>query len=185
MPVPVTEPVDVWTEPCGASAWRVGGRAALGAWWLFLALVLPWVLLKGLFAMFAGLAFAHAALAVANLWRNGGVVLRLMPSGDLQWPRSYQEAWLRRTPDRVDGPRIEVILEPDHPGISRAEPRVTLRGPSAQIAHLPLHGVRLETFIERANVVVEPHGIVFVRSGLLDPMADADGTDDAAATVED
>lgn len=164
----------LWREPRSASVWRVAGRAGMGLVWLYVARVVPWTPVAWVLIAFACVAFAHALLAIANLARHRGVVLRVRQDGLIEWSRSLQEVVLRRPLDAVDGPRIEVVLEADHPGVSRADPRVTLKGATRSIRYLPLHGTRVEVFIERANEVAAPYGIEFVRSGVHDMLAEGD-----------
>jgi hypothetical protein len=172
----------VWKEPRKASVLRVLGRAAVGGAWLFATRVVGWAPLRFILLAFAAIAFVHALLAVANLVRNKGVLLRLRDDGTLEWPRSIQEVLLGRKTDRVDGPVIQVKTEADHPGISRADPRVTLIGPELKIGFMPLHGTSVDDFIAHANDVLSPHRIAFERAPDLVPMIEPeDGRDEADA----
>ncbi len=176
----------VWTEPRMASLLRVVGRAALGGAWIFVTRVVDWVPLRLVLFAFAAIAFVHALLAVANLLRNRGVLLRLRDDGTLEWPRSIQELVMGRKADRVDGPVVQVKTEADHPGISRADPRVTLIGPELKIGFLPLHGTSVDDFIAHANNVLAVHRITFERAPEFVPMieSDADDADDADASED-
>jgi len=171
-------PLVVWSEPRRASLLRVLGRAALGGVWVYVTRVVAWAPLRALLFVFAAIAFAHALVAVANLVRNRGVLLALGEDGALVWPRSIQETLLMRSADVVHGPRIAVKLEADHPGISRADPRVSLIGDADRIPFLPLHGTSVDDFIARIRVVLEPHGFIVTRQ--VDGMRTDDAEDDAA-----
>jgi|GEM_PF-765995 len=175
----------VWKEPRTASALRVLGRAAMGGAWLFVTRVVGWPPLRLILFVFAALAFVHALLAVANLVRNKGVLLRLRDDGTLEWPRSLQEVVLGRTIDRVDGPVIQVKTEADHPGISRADPRVTLIGPALKIGFLPLHGTSVDDFIAHANKVLAPHRIIVERAPDLVPTIESEASEAEGASEGD
>jgi hypothetical protein len=149
----------------GASALRIGVRLAVALAWLVLALVCPWAWLSLLLWVCAGLAVAHAALGVANRVKNGGVTLRLMGSGAIEWPQSYQEQWLRRPVDFVDGARIEVIVEAPIPAPAPAAPHVILKGATRNVAHLPLYGRTPAEFMETVNALVAGRGIALVEEG--------------------
>ena len=172
-----------WREPRKASVLRVVGRAALGGAWIYVSRIVDWVPLRLVVFAFAAIAFVHALLAVANLLRNRGVLLRLRDDGTLEWPRSIQEMVRGRRVDRVDGPVIQVKTEADHPGISRADPRVTLIGPELKIGFLPLHGTSVDDFIAHANDVLSAHRITFERAPDLVPMIESE-TDDTSATED-
>ncbi len=176
-------PLVVWKEPRKASALRVVGRAAIGGAWIYVTRIVDWVPLRLILFAFAAIAFVHALLAIANLIRNRGVLLRLRDDGTLEWPRSIQEVVMARKVDRVDGPVVQVKTEADHPGISRADPRVTLIGSEMKIGFLPLHGTSVDDFIAHANAVLAPHRITFERAPDLVPMIDAEA-EEADATAD-
>lgn len=110
--------------------------------------------------LFAVLSFLHAVLAIANLARNKGVLLRLTGSGTLEWPQSYQETWLRRPREWVDGTDILVVEHPKMGVPSRVEPRVALKGATHEVANLPLYRVSVGDFVKAVNDVVGERGIV-------------------------
>jgi len=154
------EPVTVWAEPTSASVVRVAGRGLLAGLWSTAALFVPWALVSALFLLFAAVAFLHAVLAIANLARNKGVLLRLTGSGTLEWPQSYQETWLRQPLEWVDGEQI-LVVEHSKMGVpSRIEPRVTLKGTTHDLPNLPLYRASLAEFVEAVNEVVAERGIV-------------------------
>src|SRR5660398_57087 len=154
------EPVTVWTEPTSASVVRVAGRGLLAGLWGTVALFMPWAWVSALSLVFAAVAFLHAVLAIANLARNKGVLLRLMGSGTLEWPQSYQESWLRRPREWVDGKQI-LVVELSKMGVpSRVEPRVTLKGATHDLPNLPLYRASVDEFCKKVNEFVAERGIV-------------------------
>lgn len=155
-----TRPVDVWTEPTSASVVRVAGRALLAGVWSVAALWVSWAWLSTVFWVFATLAILHTVLAIANLVRNKGVLLRLTNSGTLEWPQSYQEMWLRRPREWVDGTRITVVELPGMDVPSRVEPRVTLKGATHDLLNLPLYRASVGDFCKTVNEQVAQRGIV-------------------------
>lgn len=159
------EPVTVWTEPTLASVVRVTGRGLLAAAWGTAAMLVPWTLLSTLFWVFSAVAFLHAVLAIANLVRNGGVLLRLTSEGTLEWPQSYQETWLRRPREWVDGKVITVVEHPSLPVKSHVEPRVTLKGETHDLLNLPLHRASPIDFAKTVNEIVAERGIVLKAYG--------------------
>jgi hypothetical protein len=159
------EPVVLWREPAWASALRVGIRLLVALGWLALGLLAPWAWLLPLLWLFALVALAHAALAVANRIKNGGVMLRLMGSGAIEWSPSIQEQWMKRPIDFVDGSRIEVIVEQPIPVPAPAAPHVTLKGATHQISRLPLYRRSVTDFLERLNSLTAERGIRWVEEG--------------------
>ncbi len=154
------EPVTLWTEPTSASVVRVAGRGLLAGASGTLALFVPWALLATMFMVFSVVSFLHAVLAIANLARNKGVLLRLMGSGTLEWPQSYQETWLRRPREWVDGKQI-LVVELSKMGVpSRVEPRVTLKGATHDLPNLPLYRASVDDFCKTVNELVAQRGIV-------------------------
>ncbi len=105
-------------------------------------------------------AFLHAVLAIASLARNEGVLLRLAGSGTLEWPQSYQETWLRRPLEWVDGKQILVVEHPTMGVLSRAEPRVTLQGATHDLPNLPLYRATIAKFAQTVNEVTAERGMV-------------------------
>lgn len=154
------EPVTVWTEPTSASVVRVAGRGLLAGLWSTAALVVPWALLSVLFLVFAAVAFLHAVLAIANLARNKGVLLRLTGSGTLEWPQSFQETWLRRPVEWVDGKQILVVEHAKMGVPSRVEPRVTLKGNTHDLPNVPLCRTSVAEFVKTVNEVIAERGMV-------------------------
>jgi hypothetical protein len=154
------EPVAVWAEPTSASVVRVAGRGLLAGLWSTAAVFTPWPLLSASFFVFAAVAFLHAVLAIANLARNRGVLLRLTGSGTLEWPQSYQELWLGRPLEWVDGKQI-LVVELAKMGVpSRVEPRVTLKGDTHDLPNLPLYRATIAEFVQTLNEVTAERGIV-------------------------
>lgn len=158
-------PVVLWREPLWASALRVGVRLVISVAWLVLSLIAPWMWLTAVLGAFGGLAFAHAALAVANRVKNKGVMLRLMGSGTIEWPQSLQERWLRRPIEYVDGARVEVIIVEPVPAPAPAAPHVTLKGATHQITRMPLYRRTVAEFMESMNARTAERGIALVDEG--------------------
>lgn len=162
-------PVDLWREPASASVKRVLGRAAIAAAWIILGGVpgvftgvIPWTWLRVVAWIGAAFALTHFGLAIANLARNKGVILRLMGTGTVEWPRSIQENWLRRPETFVDGPVISVI--PDvalSPGAARFV-RAKLVGSTRTLRSVPLFGTSAEDFVATLNELAQPRGVSFV-----------------------
>ena len=156
------EPVVVWREPRYISAARVVLRTAFAFAWLFAefaAIQLEWwwvAIPLGLGAFATGI---HAALAVANLVLNKGVILRLMPSGTIEWPQSHQEHFLKRPVDFVDGPVVAVVLDKPVNIPSLHKPRVTLVGATQELKAVPLWGGKPLDLVERLNEHLEPRGM--------------------------
>lgn len=166
-------PVSVWTEPARASVIRVGVRVAFAVAWAVAALAVPWLLLAIPLWLFCAAALAHAGVAVGNLVRNRGVLLRLTGTGTIEWPRSLQEEWLKKDADWVDGPFIEVIEIPSPQVSLPTGPHVNLVGPTRTISRLPLYGVSPRVFIDTVNTVVVSRGITFVPEGGAHPRSRA------------
>ena len=158
-------PVPVWREPLWASILRVGMRLVMAIAWTTAAVLAPASWLAAVFSVLGFLAFAHAVLAVANRVKNGGVLLRLMGTGTLEWPPSIQERLLRRPLDWVDGAAIEVVpLEPI-PVRAPAAPHVALVGATHRIERLPLYRRTEAEFMDEVNAILAPRGIALVEQG--------------------
>jgi hypothetical protein len=175
MSVAFLEPVTLWREPVSASVRRVAGRALVAAAWIVLGGipgvfvgVVPWTWLRVVLWIFAAIALVHVLLAVANLARNRGVLLRLMGTGSIEWPASLQEKVLRRPLDWVEGPIVTVAEELGQVTGSRAEPRVTLVGGTRTMRRLPLHGATLEHFVSTVNERAVGRGVRFELAALPD-----------------
>ena len=110
-------------------------------------------------------ALFHTALAVANRLKNHGVLLQLMGSGTLEWPRSLQEQWLKRPADWVDGAAIEVVPMEPIPVRAPAAPHVTLSGDTHQLVRLPLYRRTMVEFMDEANAILAPRGVALVEQG--------------------
>ncbi len=158
-------PVPLWKEPLWASILRVGVRLFLALAWAVAASIAPWRGPALIFAVFAGVALAHAALAVANRVKNGGMILQLMGSGTLEWPQSFQEEWLRKPVDFVDGVAIEVFPIEPLPVRAPAAPHVTLVGDSHRITHVPLYRRTMVEFMDEVNAILAPRGITLMEQG--------------------
>ena len=179
MSVAFLDPVVLWREPASASLRRVAGRSLVAGAWIVLGGipgvfvgVVPWTWLRVVLWVFAAIAVLHVLLAVANLLRNHGVLLRLMGTGSIEWPASIQEKILRRPLDWVEGPVVTVAEELGQVTGSRAEPRVTLVGGTRTMRRLPLHGATLEQFVAVVNERAAGRGLRFELAALPDP-ADA------------
>ena len=158
-------PLPVWKEPLWASILRGSVRLVIAVAWVAAAVLVPWRGPSLIFAIFSLIALAHAALAVANRMKNGGVLLQLMGSGTLEWPRSLQEQWLRRPADWVDGAAIEVIPVEPIPVRAPAAPHVTLVGDSHQLVRLPLYRRTVAEFMDEVNAILAPRGIALMEQG--------------------
>lgn len=158
-------PVPVWKEPLWASILRTGVRLVLAVLWATAAVLVPWMGPALIFAVLAVIALAHTALAVANRIKNRGVLLQLMGSGALEWPMSFQERWLRRPVDWVDGAAIEVVPLDPIPVRAPAAPHVTLVGASHDLTRLPLYRRTVAEFMDEVNTILEPRGVALVEQG--------------------
>jgi len=148
-----------------ASILRAGVRLALAVVWAVGAALAPWWWLAVILQIFAALALAHTVLAVANRVKNRGVLLQLMGSGTLEWPQSYQEAWLRRPGDYADGTVIEVVPVDPIPVRAPAAPHVTLVGATHGIERLPLYRRTVAEFMDVVNAYLAPRGAKLVDQG--------------------
>jgi len=144
---------------------RVAVRYLIAFAWGVLALWSPWSGLGIVFGILAVLSLAHAVIAIANRIKNKGVLLRIMGSGSIEWPQSYQEKWLQRPLDWVDGTRVEVLTDEPIAFPAPAAPHVSLRGDTHGIAHVPLFRRSPETFMEMVNELVSARGVTFVEVG--------------------
>ncbi len=158
-------PLPVWKEPVWASILRVGIRLVLAVAWTTGAVLAPWWGLSVALWLFAAISLAHAGLGVANRIKNGGVLLQLMGSGTLEWPRSLQEQWLRRPADWVDGVAIEVVPVDPIPVRAPAAPHVDLVGDSHELVRLPLYRRSVVEFMEEVNAILAPRGVALVEQG--------------------
>lgn len=158
-------PLPVWREPLWASILRVAGRLALTVVWVTGALLTQWWGLAFVLWILAGLALAHAGLAVANRIKNAGVLLRLMGSGTLEWPQSLQEKWLRRPIAYVDGAAVEVVPVEPLPLRAPAAPHVTLVGATHELERLPLYRRTVAEFMDEVNAILAPRGVSLVEVG--------------------
>ena len=158
-------PVTLWKEPAWALALRVVVRLALAFFWAFGAVLAPWATLSMALSLLAVFALAHAGLAIANRFKNRGVLLELMGSGAIEWRRSYQEQWFKRPRDWADGTAIEVSPIEPLPVWAPAAPHVTLIGATHQITRLPLYRTKVPVFMERVNALLAPRGIALVELG--------------------
>lgn len=163
------DPVVLWREPATASFRRIGWRGlVLGAWIVLGGIpgwfegTVPWTFLRIPLWFGAAVALIHLGLAFGNLARNKGVVLRLMGTGSVEWPRSIQEDWLRRADTWVDGPVISVVPGLGFSGPQSASARATLVGPTRELRGVPLFGVSAEDFAAHANSLSQPRGVSFV-----------------------
>ena len=158
-------PLPVWKEPLWASILRVVGRIVLAAIWVAGAALAQWTALAVVLWLFAVLALFHAALAIVNRIKNGGVLLHLTGTGTLEWPPSLQEKWLRRPTDWVDGSAIEVVPVEPLPLRAPAAPHVTLLGASHTLERLPLYRRTVAEFMDEVNAILAPRGVALVEAG--------------------
>jgi hypothetical protein len=161
-------PVVLWREPWRAVGARVLGRAVAPAVTLWLAGVpgtpftgaIPWLPLRipvFLIAVFAALLWLFAIL---YLIVNRRVVLKLMPTGSIERPRSIQERLFKVHQEYAIGKTVTVT-----PGqaqfISQAEPRVTLSA-EGTLRRIPLYKTDPKVFVESANALLKDRGIRLV-----------------------
>lgn len=179
MSVAWKDPVDLWREPALAIARRVGVRGSLGLALIVAAWLVPWLWLTIVLAVLAVPFVVNLAAALINWTRHHGVLLRLMPTGTLEWPRSIQEQWLGREGDWVDGTEIEVVPPAFTSKQVPSEPRVTLRGASRQIANFPLYGRTAQEFVDAVGPLVADRGIT-LRVAKPAPAVEAESADDAS-----
>jgi len=150
-----------------ASVLRVGVRLVVAVVWAVGALMAPWWSLAVVLALLSLIGLGHTALAVANRVKNGGVLLQLMGSGTLEWPQSYQEQWMHRPVDYVDGTAIEVAPVEPIPVKAPAAPHVTLIGATHGIERLPLYRRTQAEFMDEVNATLAPRGIKLVEQGMV------------------
>ncbi len=175
-------PVALWREPKLASAGRVVRRTLVAAGWIALGGVpgsfmglIPWLWFRIPAWIFSVVAVVHLLLGIANLIKNRGVLLRLMGTGTIEWPATFQENWLRQWNDWIDGPKVSVTPEMPLLTRSRSEPRVTLTGGERTIRRLPLHGATVEEFVAAVNEAAAGRGVVFTVVDRVDETAEASG----------
>ncbi len=120
----------------------------------------PWAWAAVVAWVFAGLMFALAVLAVANVIKNKRVLLRHMGSGSIEWPRSIQEIVLRRPVTWVAGAEIVVVQPPITALPGKTDPRITLSDGTRSIERVPLYGADPQSFVEAANAVLVGRGTV-------------------------
>lgn len=156
-------------EPWGGVTARLGRRAVVpvvalalsglpGTAW---AGFLPSLWLRVPVAVVGLLGLALWGLGVANVARSRRVLLVVRGTGSMERPRSIQEVWLRRPVEWVAGRRITVTVEPALPGLSSADPRVTLTGEGG-IHRIPLYGADPEAWVAQANATLRSRNVVLV-----------------------
>lgn len=158
--------VALWREPWRGVAARLGRRAVLPAVAALLAGIpgtgadgvvsVGW--LRAVVLVVGALGLLLWVLALLNLAVNRRVLLRRMPTGTLERPRSLQERALRIPIEWVGGPAVEVAPMPGRVMVGMAEPRVNLTGDGKGILGLPLYGADLEEFAAWVNEALEGRG---------------------------
>jgi hypothetical protein len=150
-------------ETPGASARRLARRAVLpllaaAGWWLG-------------FPAWSALLLSAAALpsalllcfGIVNLMLNHGALLVHNSSGAIVRPPSVQERLLKHSLEVVEGATVELVTEPPAVAGTRGDPRITLSAGDQRIHRIPLYGTPVETFLARANGLLEGRGTVIVR----------------------
>lgn len=160
-------PVVLLREPRSAVVVRLLGRAVVPALGLWLAGVpgtpwtgtIDWFILRIPVFAVAAVTANLWVFSVLNVFVNKRVVLRCMPTGSIERPRSLQERLLRIPQEYVIGKRVAVT--PGHPQfMSRTEPKVTLSA-DGTIKRIPLHGTKTEDFVAQANALLKARNITF------------------------
>jgi hypothetical protein len=166
---------------------RLGRRLLVAAGWLALGGIpgvftglIPWLWFRIPAWLFALVSLVHLAVGIANLIKNRGVLLRLMGTGSIEWPASYQERWLRRPVDWVEGPEVVVSPEIAQLSRSRVEPRVTLVGGTRTLRRLPLYGTSIEDFAAAVNAAAAGRGLRFTVATLEDDVVPEDSVGDGS-----
>ncbi len=161
-------PVVLFREPWKAVGARIVGRAIVPGVGLWLSGVpgtawtgtIDWLILRIPVFVVAAAALLLLMFAFCNICANRRVVLRCMPTGSIERPRSLQERWLKIPLEYAIGKTITVT--PEHVQfMSRAEPRVTLSA-EGTIRKLPLHGTKVGDFVAEANALLKGRGVRFV-----------------------
>ncbi|MCJ7826840.1 MAG: hypothetical protein MUP36_01165 [Demequinaceae bacterium] len=161
-------PVVLWREPWKAVSARIVGRAIVPAVGLWLSGVpgtpwtgtINWLILRVPVFVVAAVALLLWVFAICNICSNRRVVLRCMPTGSIERPRSLQERLLKIPQEYAIGKTITVA--PEHPQfMSQAEPRVTLSA-EGMVKRIPLHGTSVEDFVAEVNGLLKGRGVKFV-----------------------
>jgi hypothetical protein len=121
---------------------------------------IPWLPLRipvFLIAVFAVLLWIFAIL---NLIANRRVVLKLMPTGSIERPRSIQEKLFKVRQEYAIGKTVTVMPGPGQ-FISQAEPRVTLTA-EGTLRRIPLYKTDPKVFVESMNALLKDRGIRLV-----------------------
>lgn len=161
-------PVVLLREPWKAFGSRLVGRTVVPALALWLSGVpgTPWtggakwfwirvpVFVIGVVAVILWL------LAILNVLVNKRVLLRCMPTGSIERPRSLQERILRIPQEYAIGPSITVTPEPPQ-FMSHAEPRVSLSA-EGKVCRIPLWGTPAEEFVSESNILLKGRKVRFV-----------------------
>ena len=175
-------PVVLLREPWRAVWSRLVGRAVVPALALWLSGIpgTPWTggtkwlwLRIPMFAIGA-VAVILWLLAIVNVFLNKRVLLRCMPTGSIERPRSAQERVLKIPQEFAIGPTVTVT--PDHAQfMSHAEPRISLTAEQGKVCRIPLWGTTAEDFVAESNITLKGRKIRFVlveREGLQGPCED-------------
>ena len=161
-------PVVLWREPWKAVGARLLGRAVMPALTLWLTGVpgtkwsgtIPWLPLRLLVFVISVFTVLLWLVAIGNLLMNRRVVLKLMPTGSIERPRSLQEKLFRVRQEYAIGKKVTVMQEPAQL-ISQAEPRVTLSA-EGTVRRIPLYRTDPTVFVETMNALLKSRGIRLV-----------------------
>ncbi|MBN2177566.1 MAG: hypothetical protein JW722_07920 [Demequinaceae bacterium] len=184
-------PVVLLREPWKATSARILGRAVVPAVGLWLSGVpgtpwtgtIDWLVLRIPVFAVAAVALILWFFAIGNISANRRVVLRCMPTGSIERPRSLQERLLKIPQEYAIGKTVSVT--PEHPQfMSRAEPRVTLYA-EGTIKRIPLHGIAVEDFVAQANGLLKGRGVTFVIVEPEGPPGFGEPIDDTESTKGD
>lgn len=164
-------PVVLWREPWRAVVARILGRIVAPAVLLWLAGVpgtpltgaIPWLPLRIPVFLIAALAVLLWFFAILNLLVNRRVVLKLMPTGSIERPRSLQEKLFKVPQEYAIGKIVTVTPGPGQ-FISQSEPRVNLSA-EGTVHRIPLFKGDPAVFVAGVNALLKDRGIKFVLAG--------------------
>jgi hypothetical protein len=180
-------PVVLRREPWRAFGSRILGRAVVPvvALWLSGVPGTPWTgVIEWLWLRIPVFAIGFVAVilwlfAIFNVFLNKRVLLRCMPTGSIERPRSIQERVLKIPQEFVIGPVITVT--PEHGQfMSQSEPRVSLTAAEGKVCRVPLWGTTAEDFVAETNILLQGRKVRFVlveREALGDPCDEAKADD--------
>lgn len=171
MSVSFRDDIVLWREPQRSVTRRILVRGSVAVVSFVLSGVpgiipglVPWAAVAWIVWAIGIVAAAQLGATLLNLARNDRVLLVWRGSGAIEWPQTFQEAVLRRSPEFVSGRIVEVrTLEPS-PVFRASEPRVALTAEHGRIRSVPLHGTAVADFVDELNLALMGLGVRFIRS---------------------